>query len=172
MKLISESILTFLLLCIVIIFIVSSLKYESTARLVPLIVGIPTLFLVFIQFLLEIVPSFSKFRKNIEGVEFFGKTKILQEQKLGKEENKQKNNKKSGAEKNILLWIIFLVFAIWLMGFLIAIPLFIILFFSLNNIFKLYQSILISLATTTIVYILFDKLLGLTLYKGLLSLYF
>jgi len=170
LKLRSENILTFFLLCVAIIFIVSSLKYESTARLVPLIVGIPTLFLVFIQFLLETIPSFSKFKKNIEGVNVFGKPKILQERKLGKEENNQRNNKKSRDEKNILLWIILLVFAIWLIGFLIAIPLFIILFFSLNNIFKLHQSILASLITITIVYLLFDKLLGLTLYKGLLGL--
>ena len=171
MKLKSEKILVFVLLIIVIIFLVISLKYESTARLLPLVIGIPTLFLLFLQLLLETIPSFSKLKKNIESTDVFKKQEILQDKKLTKEENIKRKNKKSKDEKNILLWIAFLIITIWLIGFIIAIPIFLILFFSLNNIFKLHKNILISLVTSAIVYFLFNKLLNLTLYKGLFSLF-
>jgi len=171
LKLKSEKILVFVLLIIVIIFLVISLKYESTARLLPLVIGIPTLFLLFFQLLLETIPSFSKLKKNIESTNVFKKQEILQDKKLNKEENIKRKNKKLKDEKNILLWIAFLIITIWLIGFIIAIPIFLILFFSLNNIFKLHKSILISLVTSAIVYFLFDKLLNLTLYKGLLGLF-
>lgn len=172
MKLKSEKILVSVLLIIIIIFLITSLKYGSTARLLPLVVGIPTLFLIFIQFLLETIPSFSKLKKNIESTDVFKKQEILQEKKINKEENIKRKNKESKNEKNIFLWIAFFIVAIWLVGFMIAIPIFLILFFSLNNIFKLQKSILISLITSATVYFLFDKLLNLSLYKGLLSFYF
>jgi hypothetical protein len=117
-------IFTLLVLAYVGIILYFTLHLGRTARMVPLIVIIPTLALLVLQVLLDIVPGFGRMKAN------FGKTDIY---RVVRSKEKIQEGPEISAEKmtpirselSVLLWALIMLFFIYLFGLIIALLLYI-----------------------------------------------
>ena len=160
-----EAFFTFFLLLIVALMVVLTFGYRSGARLVPLLVGICTLALMLLLCLMLLSPRFASWYQDLEGKSLMG----LKE-KGGKELNgmgkevEETNKKKEGSVIGCLL---FLTAATYLLGFLIAIPLFLFLFLKLWAREGWVLSLCMSGAVLGVVFFIFAYILHVPLHQGI-----
>lgn len=135
MKMKPKSYFTLFYMAFFIVVIIGSIGYTRKARLIPLVVAIPCVGLSIAQFVLDLGKGRKKGR-SIEDDLFRDVMEKVGLQEGVKEESKEKEAKKEeksglGRAKplfKILFWILLFYVSIFLFGFLIAIPLFTILY--------------------------------------------
>ncbi len=130
MKLKPKSYFTLFYILFFAVVIIGSLGYTRKARLIPLVVAIPCLGMSIAQFAFDLGKGRKKGR-SIEDDLFHGVMEKVIHQEVVTE--KEKEEEKTGEEKTkaffkIIGWILIFYLSIFLFGFLIAIPLFTILF--------------------------------------------
>ncbi|MDN5301010.1 MAG: hypothetical protein PWQ60_524 [Thermoanaerobacteraceae bacterium] len=152
------------LLMIFLVFTIIAIGYNPQARVAPLVVGIPAIFLSALLLVSYYIPAVDKKINTMKQMELFE-----MEEKKKKGDNKQNKEEKKEPiirELNITLWIIGLLLSIYILGFIIAIPIFVFLYLMFREKEKLSTSIIVSLGTWAGIYVMFIILLKAQLYGG------
>lgn len=139
----------------------SAFDFSSVARLMPLIVGIPTFVLAAAVLGMEIASQWTGKPKKAGGA--------MDGSRLGKDLSPQERRTMMRREGSMVLWLIGLVVLIWLIGLLWSIPVFLALFLWLQGREPWRLIISISLGTWAVVYLLFALILKMELYGGLIQ---
>lgn len=150
MKFNDRFIINTILLALIILFIIIALNYPLETKMVPLVIGIPALFLMIIEYVAQI---------------FMKKTVISEESEKLEKSNDYLRLKK---EINIVLWIIGFVGITYFFGFNISIPLFLFSIYKFQFSYSTGKSLLLSFVIWTIIFISFDQLLNISLNCGIL----
>ncbi|NWG75669.1 MAG: tripartite tricarboxylate transporter TctB family protein [Rubrivivax sp.] len=129
MKLKAKSFFSLFLIFFFGVVIVGALGYNPKARLIPLVIALPCLAMAIAQFILDL----GKGRKRgISGEEELFREvmeKVTHQEIVINEEKKEKKSSREARELfNSIFWILGFSALIFLFGFLIAIPVFTILF--------------------------------------------
>lgn len=162
-----EEIFSLFLILIFLTFLVIASSYDPQTRMFPFIIGFPGLILSIILFSSYYIPAVSKRITAIKQKEFF-KDYDKEEEKENDERKKKELKKTLLKELNITIWIIAFLISVYIIGFMITIPLFIFLFLRFREKESLRTSILISLGSWVVIYVLFRLLLRAQLYSGVL----
>ena len=155
----------FLLICSA-SFVVLALQYSPEGRLVPLLIGVPTLALVIYQTLLDFVPAMKKFQKG--KVDMFGIDRVHEEH--GTEESEFDDVAEDEARRRfrrIVLWILGFTAIVYILGVLVSIAVFCFMFFLAHK-EKLWFNLVLTGATWLSIWGLFVKLLEVPFYQGIL----
>lgn len=160
----------------VLLIIYLSIGYSPRSRLMPLMVGIVTLVLIVVQFMFEAVPSLSKYA-SYGKIDF--EADLLKSEnvamELTTEQKAKKKAKMSPEEKQqrlitIWSWIAGLGVALFVVGFLIALPLFLLLFLRINAGLTWLKSSVMTAVTSGVLYVVFSMVLHMEFYGGLLGM--
>lgn len=135
--------------------IIVSLGYSYRARLTPLVIGIPGLLVTVITLFFELKKSIIKHDPSDE------------EQSAAALE-KSKNKEKVRKEIIALSWLAGLFILIYVVGFIIAIPIYLFLYLKVKSDEKLVFSSLFSLITWGALYVFFVLILHIPLYPGII----
>jgi len=161
--------LTLMLTAVVGLFLWLTLGLSPNARRVPLVVAIPTLGLLVIQLLMDLVPSLAPLRRRLEKTDVFG---IESHRETSQQAtSRQLDQPAEGGmiikrEFIVISWIFLLLVSIYLFGFLYAVPIFM-LFYLRERLRENRQlSLAVSIGTWAILYGVFLLLLGVQLYEG------
>lgn len=161
----AEIIFSLFLLLMFLTSVIIAISYDRQTRMFPLIIGVPGLILCVILFSSYYIPAVSKRLTTIKQKEFF---KANDKEEQEDDEKKKKEFKKvSLKELNITIWIIGLLIIIYILGFMITIPLFIFLFLKFREKENLIISILFSVSSWVVIYIMFILILKAQLYGGI-----
>lgn len=143
------------------ILLFSSRHYTYEVRLVPFLIGIPTLFFLAILLIDEIYPQ------------LLHKKKISSDEQLSEVAMECKENNVEDSEitpwlpiLRVIGWIVFLFIFIFWIGFYLAAPLFIIMFFIIEAKIDWRWSIIISVIGTGLIYSFITILLKIKLWEG------
>jgi len=148
----------FLLMCFA---VYAAFDFDVEARMMPLIVGVPTLALGTVVLIMEIASQWIGKPKHSEGA--------MDGSRLGKDLNAQERRAMARRETSLVLWLIGIVVLIWLIGLLWSIPVFLVLFLWLQAREPWRLIVSISLGTWAVVYLLFVHILNMELYRGLIQ---
>jgi hypothetical protein len=152
------SLFFFLLACFA---VYSAFDFSFEARMMPLIVGIPTLALATVVLLMEIVAQWRGQSMQAEG--------SMDGSRLGKDLSPKERRAMARTEGAMILWLGGLVALIWSLGILWSIPVFLVLFLWLHARESWRLIVPISLGTWGAVYLLFVQILDMELYQGLIQ---
>lgn len=173
MKLKGDIIFGILVLAAIGMFVTYSLRLSPTARLVPLVIGIPGLIFMVLQLMIDSLPGVSKrLGKLGSKKDLFGAEEIRAREK-GAEKGAGVERVPSMARRRIpegimFVWIVSFVALIYLFGYLVAIPVLVFSFLKFRTGASWVFSILGAVLMEVIVYAGFVMLLNVSLYKGLL----
>ena len=121
-----ETVFTFCLLGVVASMVALTFDYRAGARLVPLLVGLVTLGLMTFISLMALFPGLARWYRQLEG------KPLKEDQKKGGDTRAKDRQTVTGVvrqrEKAVIGWLLFLTGAIYCLGFVVAIPLFLFLF--------------------------------------------
>lgn len=146
--------------------VVEATTFTRSPRLLPLIVGIPTLALLLIQVVRDV-------RRMVSGDRTGG---TASEQEADRYSG---NDPADGADDSAALanaspvvgtlWVLLLVLIVWLLGFLVAIPIFIVLFMRYFGRETWRLSILFAIGTFVVTYLFFVVVIEVQLIPGRLA---
>ena len=158
-----------IILLIVLAFIYFALDLPSRSKAVPLLVGAITIGLVVLQILLETVPTLSK-RVNVK-VDLFSEKIENAKKKLEKEQKRpiDQNEDKVKRFLDIWIWIAVLAIGVFLIGYLVALPIFIFLFYLIRGDCKWPIALGITSIFWIAIYFTFEVVLHAGLYKGIIT---
>ena len=162
-----------LILLIIAGFLVLSLRYSPTARLVPVIVAIAGLVFIVLQ-LMSSIPRLSDKLAFITKKKNFFSTTMIRQKKLAvaDEDSLLKNDtlQKVGAisVKEMFFWVILFGVSIFLFGFLTAVPILVCVYLKYRARAGWRFSILSAVGIGFVMYFGFVYLLEVFLYKGYL----
>ena len=158
-----EKVFTFFLLGIVGLMLVLTFGYRPGTRLLPQILGMCTLGLMIFLCMMVISPKFASWYQKVEGKSpLMGMSKELIES--GKKVE-QKDMKKR--EISVVGWLLFLMGITYILGFLVAIPLFLFLFLKLWAKEGWVLSLCMSGTVLGVVFFVFVYILQLPLHEGI-----
>ena len=178
MKMKPKSYFTLFYMAFFIVVIIGSMGYTRKARLIPLVVAIPCVGLSIAQFVLDLGKGRKKgrsieddlFRDVMEKVGLQeGVTEGAKEKEAKKEEKKMEEKSGLGRAKplfKILFWILVFYLSIFLFGFLIAIPLFTILYMHFQK-ERWRVAVGCAAGLWLTVYLAFSVIAKISLYEGL-----
>ncbi len=163
----AKVIFTFAIIITGIFFLYFSRSFPERSKVMPYAVSLIVLFLSIIEIMTDIVPGFSKLKlgkidylnKNISAIRV--KTTSYHEQKT-------KNCKNQLGFYKILVWIFITIICIYFLGFLVVLPICIGLFYRFEAGYTWVKALVTSLLYEAIVFLLFQILLNVELYKGIL----
>jgi len=146
-----------LLLLIVLVFVLLSFGYSADARLVPLVVGIPTLALAILVLLGERYPRLTTlFDVSLEDLG-----------KVGHAESAPTETHSTGKLLALLAWMFGLLILVFLAGYVIAIPIFTLLFLKISTRASWLKTIIITLIMGGIIYGGFEVWMRGNLFEGM-----
>jgi len=152
------------LLLATLFFIVGAFRYDFVASVFPLIIGIPVAVLLSLQILLGLFP------KAFSGLQRMDSKQLIQvdETLMAQANVMQAAGPKKDRELVYFAWTAIFALAIYVAGFLIAIPLFLIglLFLQLKE--KFWLSLVVAAAMLAIAYFGFTVLMEVPLFKGII----
>jgi Tripartite tricarboxylate transporter TctB family len=149
-----KGVVSLVLLIFLTILLVRSLDFPVRARLAPLVVGIPTWCLIFLQTLFDWFPHFERRFAAVHGESLF--TGELASMALEQNESAGNLRKREGA---LFLWLMGLLLASYLFGLILATPLFAFAYLSLWSKERWSMAIVYSLVVWVIIYLLLVQLL-------------
>lgn len=161
-----EKVLTYFLLIAVVLMICFTFEiHRPGSKMAPLLVGFITLALLILLTIMTISPKFNAWYKQLEG-----KSESLTEigSKPDEPENDADQKKIRKKELNIVGWLIFLTASTYILGFLVAIPLFLFLFLKLSAKESWLLSITMSVVVLAVVFFIFGHVLQIPLHAGII----
>jgi hypothetical protein len=135
---------------------------------IPFLVALFVLFLAVIQILFETVPKFKK--KEIGKIELFNteQVKMKQEKIIEGKERVEKNENKEKKLFDILKWILLLTLGIYLLGFLVTLPIFMFLFYFIKCGYRWTKALGTTFIFWIIIYLVFEVFLRAELFRGII----
>ncbi|MFB0505599.1 MAG: tripartite tricarboxylate transporter TctB family protein [Thermodesulfobacteriota bacterium] len=159
-----EKVLTFFLLGIVCFMMVLTFGYRPGSRLVPQVIGFCTLALMIILCMMVISPKFASWYQRVEGKSpLMGMSKELIES--GRKVDQTGIKKR---EISVAGWLLFLTAVTYILGFLVAIPLFLFLFLKLWAKEGWGLSLCMSGVVLGAVFFIFAYILQIPLHEGII----
>jgi len=144
-------------------FLILALDYQPRARLVPLIIAVPTLLLTLFQFLIDAIPAVGRRFSFFQEYDLFGID-------AGRAAEPSEETRPPGnvfrRELSFASWLLLLVALIYFIGYLAAIPLFMILFMRLRSSERWLITLSITAVTWAFVYFVFIVIMGAPLHEG------
>ncbi len=166
-----RAIFTLVLLAFVALIFYITLGLGPVARLVPLRVAVVTLVLILFQSLLDVLPRLAQRIHIIEQTDPLKTGQIK-----GVAKSPARSNSHQGAarfptltrEVGVFLWILMIPAAIYLFGFLMAVPLYMFLFLKVRSREGYLVSIAAAIGLMCLLYGIFDILLSIRLEGGVI----
>lgn len=159
-----EKVFAFLLLGIVCFMMFLTFGYRPGSRLVPQVIGLCTLALMIILCTMAISPKFASWYQKVEG-----KSALMG---MGKQliESGRKADQKGVKTREISVagWLLFLTAVTYILGFLVAIPLFLFLFLKLWAKEGWLLSLCMSGVVLGVVFFIFAYILQIPLHQGII----
>ena len=150
-----ESFFTLLILICAIVYIIMATGYGPQARMMPIIVGIPAVVISIVQLVFDFTGRDKKKAKKDSEQDIPDEHSIL--------------GKASGAQTVAMFVSLGVLFGlIYLVGFIIAIPIFLFGFLITIAKKKVLRAVVFSVALSSVIYVLFVTVLQAQLYKGIL----
>lgn len=166
-----EKVFTFFLLGIVTLMLFLTFKYRSGAKLVPLFIGILALALMLFLCAMAISPRFASWYQKLEKNSLTSLKATSLEAKIkdiGDLEEKVDQRAVEKKEKIIVGWLLFLTAAVYALGFLVAIPLFLFLFLKIWGKEGWVLTLTLSGTVSVIIYFIFDFILKIPFHEGII----
>jgi hypothetical protein len=167
-----ENIAAILMLIIFIGIGVMSVGYSPRARLMPLAISVVSGVLIVSQLIIQNTKAHNV-DLAIDTMELFGAAKLKKEGQRKTDEEADRTLEKEviqGTQESTALGILLGLFLmIYVFGFLISIPLFIILYFRVFNKIRWLRAIFIGIGATVVLYAFFGVLLQISLYSGIIG---
>jgi len=157
-----------MILFIAIGFILIGKNLPERSKLIPNMISSILILLTAIQIFLEVNPKYKE--------QEFGKFKLfvnfskIQKKKISYNKNEEKDGHENKKFFQILMWILFLVVGIYFLGFLMILPVFFFLFYYIECHYKWNNALIVTFIFLAIIYLVFEKFLGIDLYKGIVFL--
>jgi hypothetical protein len=142
-----------------------TLDLGSVARMVPLQVAIPTLAVITIQLVLDLVPVLAQKFSPFEKIRFAG-TEALQNKTLADGPGSVTRTLLSRRELCAFFWIFLMLLYIYVFGILLAVPLYTFLYLTIRAKERWLLSIVMAATLSGLVYGVFVLLLDASLYRG------
>jgi len=136
--------------------LVMSMGYSQKARFVPLVVSIPGVIVSTVQLLIELRSFFNQRLKAVPD----------------SEKRRVKDEQVARSEKMIVGWILFLLALIFIVGFWVAVPVFLLLFFRIYGKESWTFTIVGTACSWGVIFVIFQVLLKVPIYEGLLEIGF
>ncbi|MCI0487452.1 MAG: hypothetical protein L0229_12735 [Blastocatellia bacterium] len=153
-----------------------TVSLNPVARMVPLVVLVPTILLVSLEVLLELVPGLAKRYRLFEQKDVFGIERLRESVHTkgitlsGADCEAQVKRDRvipfAGRESSVFAWIASIPVLIYILGFLMAVPLFLFLYLRWRSEESWTFSITTAAASLALLYLLFIELLRAPLYEG------
>lgn len=169
MKKINASVIFILIIIFVsFCFIYFGRDFPFRSKVIPFLVALFVLFLAVIQILFETVPKLKK--KEIGKFELFNteQVKMKQEKIIEGKERVEKNENKEKKLFDILKWILLLTLGIYLLGFLVTLPIFMFLFYFIKCGYRWTKALGTTFIFWIIIYLVFEVFLRVELYRGII----
>jgi len=169
MKKINASVIFILIIIFVsFCFIYFGRDFPFRSKVIPFLVALFVLFLAIIQILFETVPKLKK--KKIGKIELFNteQIKMKQEKIIEGKERVEKNENKEKKLFDILKWILLLTLGIYLLGFLVTLPIFMFLFYFIKCGYRWTKALGTTFIFWIIIYLVFEVFLRAELYRGII----
>lgn len=169
MKKINASVIFLLIIIFVsFCFIYFGRDFPFRSKVIPFLVALFVLFLAIIQILFETMPKLKK--KEIGKIELFNteQVKMKQEKIIEGKERVEKNENKEKKLFDILKWILLLTLGIYLLGFLVTLPIFMFLFYFIKCGYRWTKALGTTFIFWIIIYLVFELFLRAELYKGII----
>lgn len=169
MKKINASVIFILIIIFVsFCFIYFGRDFPFRSKVIPFLVALFVLFLAVIQILFETVPKLKK--KKIGKIELFNteQVKMKQEKIIEGKERVEKNENKEKKLFDILKWILLLTLGIYLLGFLVTLPIFMFLFYFIKCGYRWTKALGTTFIFWIIIYLVFEVFLRAELYRGII----
>ena len=163
MKLTDRTLFTLGVFVLVLVFLVLSLDYQPRARLVPVIIAVPTLLLTLLQLLIDMIPAVARRLSFFQEYDLFG---IETGRAVEPSEESRPSSTVYRREFSFAAWLLLLMALIYFLGYLVAIPLFLILFMRLRSSESWLMTLSITAATWAFVYVVFIVVMGAPLHSG------
>ena len=160
MKKINASVIFILIIIFVsFCFIYYGRDFPFRSKVIPFLVALFVLFLAIIQILFETVPKLKK--KKIGKIELFNteQIKMKQEKIIEGKERVEKNENKEKKLFDILKWILLLTLGIYLLGFLVTLPIFMFLFYFIKCGYRWTKALGTTFIFWIIIYLVFEVFL-------------
>ena len=159
---------SFFLLLVTAAFVIMSFDYSPRGRLVPLLVGVPTLILMVGQFLIEAFPQWKWNRSGDRGMDLFGVEQLKEERSTEQDELADVEPEMAIRRiKAFLAVLLAYLVGCYLVGLLPASLIFLVVFlFAVKE--KWTLALGVTLCTWLMVYLLFDIVLKVPFEQGLL----
>jgi hypothetical protein len=157
---------TLLLLACVGVSLYMTLRLGRVARMVPLAVAVPTFLLLALQLFMDLLPGLAQTYGRLENKDLFG-VQGLREQIGNPVEVAEDKTLQSRRERKSFLWLLLMLALVYLLGLLIALPLYTLLYLKSGS-EKWLTAIVSALAIFGLIYGISVLDLGTQLYKGLL----
>ena len=164
MKVKGNIVFALVLLGITLFFVLGSLSYDPLARQLPLLVGIPVVVFLILQILMQLFP------KSFAWLERMDSRRVIQvDQSLAAQAKAVRAaREEKGRELEFYAWTGVFLLAIYLLGFLTAVPLFLIGLLYLRLKEKLWVSLVVAAVMWVVGYLGFIQLMEVPLFKGIL----
>ncbi|MFQ5842364.1 MAG: tripartite tricarboxylate transporter TctB family protein [Thermodesulfobacteriota bacterium] len=166
MKRKGEFIFEVLILGVIIGFVFYSLSYSPTARLVPLVVGIPGIIFGVLQ-LIGSLPGVSKRLEKLSSTKDLFGTKGIKPKEEEAQEPEEEVEETSTPAWIVFVWIVGFTALIILFGYLVAVPVLVFSFLKFRSGASWLYSILSAVGIEVVMYGGFVLLLNVFLYEGL-----
>lgn len=163
MKLNDRTFFTLGVFVLVLGFLLLSLNYQPRARLVPLIIGVPTLLLTLFQLLIDMIPAVGRRFSFFQDYDLFG---IETSRAAEPAQESRPSGSVFRREINFAAWLLLLMALVYFLGYLVAIPLFLVLFMRLRSSESWLMTLSITAVTWAFVYIVFIVVMGAPLHPG------
>lgn len=164
MKVKGNIVFALVLLGITLFFVLGSLSYDPLARQLPLLVGIPVTVFLVLQIFTQLFP------KSFAWLERMDSRQVIQvDQSLAAQAKAVRAvREEKGRELEYYAWTGAFLLAIYLLGFLTAVPLFLVGLLYLRLKEKLWVSLVVAAVMWVVGYIGFIQLMEVPLFKGIL----
>ena len=164
MKVKGNIVFALVLLGITLFFVLGSLSYDPLARQLPLLVGIPVVVFLILEILMQLFP------KSFAWLERMDSRRVIRvDQSLAAQAKAVRAaREEKGRELEFYAWTGVFLLAIYLLGFLTAVPLFLIGLLYLRLKEKLWVSLVVAAVMWVVGYLGFIQLMEVPLFKGIL----
>ena len=143
-----------LLLVLASTIVIASLQYDFRQRIVPLVIGIPTLVMLVTILLSEFSPRLNR---------------ILAMANLGSEQDAFSGDVTASWNRIFVIagWLVALSVALFVLGFYVVVPLFLVAFFMVEAKTPAVIAVLSSLVISVVLYVAFPYFLGIEIWPGI-----
>jgi hypothetical protein len=157
---------TFLLLAFAGVILYMTFGLGRVARMVPLVVVVPTILLLVLQLMMDLLPGLAQTYGRLENKDLFG-VQGLREKISEAVEAEEDGARQSHKERRAFLWLLTMLALVYLLGLLIALPLYTLLYLKSGS-EKWLTAIVMAAAIFGLIYGVSTINSGAPLYEGLL----